>query len=103
MRETVSCLVVRLTHPPGRPVWVRLRGLTPRGQEQRFYTAIGHSTALFWPITGEEASQGLAGLSFYSVTAFKARAHARGFYVELDGLAPPAPGDLRPEPPVSLR
>jgi hypothetical protein len=103
VRETVSCLVVRLTHPPGRPVWVRLSGLTPRGQEQRFYTAIGHSTALFWPITEEEANQGLAGLSFYSVNAFKARARARGFYVELDGLAPPAPGDLRPGPPVSLR
>src|SRR5262249_37200084 len=55
--EKTSCLVVRLSHAPDRPVWVRLQGLDAAGQEHRFYTEANKYTALFWPVTEEQANK----------------------------------------------
>ena len=48
--EPRDCLAVRLSHPPGRPFKVEPVGVSPAGQEQRFYEAAGKTTALFWPV-----------------------------------------------------
>src|SRR5262249_53316486 len=39
--EQKSCLVVRVSHALGRPVYVRLRGLNITGTEHRFYQDAG--------------------------------------------------------------
>src|SRR5262249_10431915 len=46
-----SCLVVRLRHTPGRPVYARLPGWS--GHEDRFYTEASKYTGLFWPVKDE--------------------------------------------------
>ena len=38
-RESRKCLVVRLSHAAGSPVWVRPAGATPLGSEVRVYRA----------------------------------------------------------------
>ena len=47
--EKRPCLVVRLQHPKGRPVWVQMDG-HHGGQEHHFYAQSGRSTALFWNV-----------------------------------------------------
>ncbi len=55
VQETKSCLVVRLSHSPGKPILVRPIGLVARARrEQRCYTAAAKSTALYWPVTRDE-------------------------------------------------
>jgi hypothetical protein len=96
-REIKTCLVVRLAHAPGKPISVRPRGLVLAGSEQRFYAAAARTTALFWPVTRDEAAAMLTGLSLYSVEAFKAQAERRGFSIEMRDLAPPTPDDFPPQ------
>ena len=43
--EPRDCLVVRLSHPPGRPFKVEPVGLNPAGQEQHFFASAGKTTA----------------------------------------------------------
>ena len=72
-----SCLVVRLGHSPGnRSGCVRLAWFPPApsiGSTRR-----GQTTALFWPVTRDEAACELTGLSLYSIKTFKAQADAAG-------------------------
>jgi hypothetical protein len=97
-----SCLVVRLSHARNRPVWVRPLGLDPAGQEHRFYAACDRYTGLFWPVSREGAAA-LAGLSLYSLAAFKSEAERRGFVLELGNLKAPAADEVWPRPPVELK
>jgi hypothetical protein len=97
IREIKPCLVVRLSHAPGKPISVRPLGLVPAGSEHRFYSAAARTTALFWPVTHDEAGAMLTGLGLYSVEAFKANAERRGFSIEMKDLAAPTPDDLPPQ------
>src|SRR5439155_16736234 len=44
--EPRECLVVRVAFPPMKPVRVRSGGVTPEGQEHRFFPAGAKATAL---------------------------------------------------------
>ena len=54
-RRRMPCLVVRLEHPKGKPVWARPLGVNAAGWEHRFYTSADSYTGLFWTTTGDEA------------------------------------------------
>ncbi|WP_406695658.1 vWA domain-containing protein [Singulisphaera sp. Ch08] len=95
--EIKSCLVVRLGHSPGKPIAVRPVGLVPAGSEQRFYTSAAKTTALFWPVTRDEAGAMLTGLKLFSVNTFKAQAERRGFSTEIRDLPIPRPDDVPPQ------
>jgi hypothetical protein len=103
VREPRSCLVVRLRHALSRPVWAWPHGLNVAGHEHHFYTPVGSSTGLFWPVTAEQADQGLSSLSLISLATVKRAAEQRGYKLELLDLSTPQGNDIRPEPPISLR
>ena len=102
VQEVKPCLVVRLVHSADSPVWVQLSGLSPAGQEHRFYRAASRYTGIFWPIADDEAD-GLDALSVYSLTLFKNEAKERGFYLEMRDLKAPISNDLRPKKPIELK
>jgi hypothetical protein len=77
-------------------------GLSPAGQEHRYYTQIGQTTALFWPASKANIDD-LASLAFYSVASFKRDAERRGFYAEMKDLKTPEPSDVRPRMPIPLQ
>jgi hypothetical protein len=96
---TRPCLVVRLRHPPGKPVWVRPRGgIDPPGVEDRFYAQANKYTGLFWPVNEDEVKKGLHSLDLFALEDFKREAEARGCLITIDDLKPPDPGDRRPVP-----
>lgn len=99
-RELQSCLVVRLVHDLGQPIWVRPGGLKSAGHEHRFYSGVGRYTGLFWPINLDAATNSLASLHFVSLDHFKRRAEERGYALELDSLSTPQPNDVCPKPPL---
>lgn len=101
IRETRSCLVVRLSHAADRPVMVRPRGLAPAGQEHRFYSQASQYTGLFWPVTPDEANEALQAVDLFSLTVLKRNAEQRGFAIEMNDLGAPDPGDIRPRQPLS--
>ncbi len=103
LREAQSCLVVRLDHAPGKPVWARVAGLRPLGEEHRFYKDIGRYSGLFWPVAPDEAREALSSLSVISLNEFKREAKRRGFVMEMDQLPTPVPNDFRPRPPLELQ
>jgi len=89
--DTVQGLVVRLSHPPDQePVFVQLEKWQG-GQEHRFYRQAGKYTAVFYPMTEEEARQQTVLL--LSVAAFKK--HARTLTTKLPLGAP----NSSPRPP----
>jgi hypothetical protein len=100
--EMQSCLVVRVSHPLGHPVWVQLRGLETKGTEHRYYANAGKYTALFWPVTPDLASSVLKGLDVYSLNAFKQDAEKRGYAVDVPNLYEPQASDTRPLAPLML-
>jgi hypothetical protein len=102
LRRKDSCLVVRLSYPKDSPVWVKLHGLRVGGHEHRYFTQANKCTAIFWPVSREEASEVLRGIEIVSVSAFKAKAQANNYYVEMNKLPEPRPGDNRPLPGVDL-
>jgi hypothetical protein len=101
-REDQMCLVVRVSHPLGHPVWAELRGLETKGAEHRYYTNAGKYTAIFWPVTPDQADKALKGLAVYSLPAFKSDAEKRGFAVDVPNLYEPQASDTRPLPPLLL-
>jgi hypothetical protein len=64
-----DCLVVRLRHPPGRPVVTLLAGLTYAGAEHRLYSDANKYTGIFWPM--DEAKLKDLQLQIVSLEAFK--------------------------------
>lgn len=97
-RESQRCLVVRLRHRPKRAVWVRPGGLAVAGAEHRFYAAAGQYTALFWPVTDDQAEQTLESLSLITLEVFKRTARQHQFTMGLTDLPVPDPNDIRPQP-----
>src|SRR5262249_12247939 len=97
LKRKVSCLVVRLRHPEGKPVLVRppWRYL---GEEHRFYEKAGKYTALFWPVTLPQALKSLQELEVVSLEGFRERARELGQHAVLDGLGEPNFSDVRPQP-----
>jgi hypothetical protein len=87
---------VRLSHEPGRPVWVRPRGLLPDGSEHRYYTAAGKYTGIFWTVNADQARQRLTHFEVIALDDFKQDCERRRHAVTLDGLHPPEPGSLAP-------
>jgi len=97
------CLRVEIDHPPGKPVWLRLNGVKPEGEEHRFYTAAGKYTAIFWGVSNPDAKR--FDLTVISLDDFKANAGpSRHAVFHLD---PPDPHDsderLPRIPPESLK
>ena len=99
--EPRDCLMVRLSHPPGRPFKVEPVGVSPTGQEQHFFAGAGKSTALFWPVSADEARDALSRLNLISLERFKSEAKRKGYYLEVNSLQEPTRGDARPLPPVA--
>ena len=54
--EPQKCLVVRLSHPVGNPVWVRPQGTTATGSEVRVYRAANKVTCIFWGIDASKVT-----------------------------------------------
>ncbi len=98
VKEKQSCLVVRLRHTEGKPVWADLRGLTPAGEEHRLYSQANSYTGLFWPVPKEALAETLSGLRVYSLPAFQRDAERRGYSIEMRDLKSPEASDVRPRP-----
>jgi hypothetical protein len=101
-RELKPCLVVRVGHARGRPVLVRVKGVDAVGQEQRYYEAAGKCTALFWPVTADQAELALKGVEVVSLTSFKRTAEKNRCALEIKHLYEPQASDTRPLEPVDL-
>jgi len=102
-RAVQSCLVVRLSHPPGKPVFARVRGVKTEGFEHRFYQEPSKVACLFWPAEEADARAALSAVGVVSLTAYKRDAEQRGYYAEMDQLGVPQATDVRPLPPVELK
>ena len=102
----VSCLVVRVRHPPGRPVWVRPAGISPGNAQHRFYAQAGRYAGVFWPLNEDEVRKGLDAIEVVSVEAFRRRARERGDYIEIGeaggGGLVPDPADHGLPPPIAI-
>lgn len=101
LREVKSCLVVRISHALGKPVWSAVAGFQPEGHEHRFYSLPNKYTGLFWPVTQATSAQ-LTRLSLISLSDFKKDATKRGFSMELKDTPIPQVNDNRPPQPVNL-
>ena len=96
-RRRMPCLVVRLSYPKGRPVWVRPRGVNAVGWEHRFYTSADSYTGLFWTETADEAFTTVDRLDLIGLDTFKRTCEGEGGYIELPLDAPRA-GSTTPPP-----
>jgi hypothetical protein len=99
------CLVVRVSHPAGRPFLPRLEGLPdPLGEEHRFYTRANKSVSIYWfaGVTTEDRMLDrlgeLNGLQLLSVAALKTEASQLGHHVEFNRLSAPAATPPPPQP-----
>jgi len=97
-RESRSCLVVRVRQASPEPLQIRCEGLSPAGEEHRYYTSAGKYAALFWPVTADQANESLTGIAVLSRAAFKRHAEKRGYYLEFEDLPAPSVNDTRPAP-----
>ena len=95
-REPRKCLVVRLSHEPGKPVWLRPVGATPGGSEVRMYRNANRVTCVFWDIDPAKVT----GFEIVSLNAVLKIAEERGFHAKLDDVPAPSEASARPEPPV---
>jgi hypothetical protein len=87
------CLVVRISHPPNKPVMSLFAGLEIAGQEHRFYKAAAAYTGLFGPITRDQLSGLTLELDLLSLV--KLQEQATKITIE---LPPPRRGEQRPQP-----
>jgi len=94
--EEQSCLVIRMSHAPNKPVWVRPRGIDLAGLSDHFYTSANKYTGLFWPITEDGVKKDLDAIDVYLLEEFKREAVKRGFHIEMQGLTPPDSSDRPP-------
>ncbi len=101
-REPRSCLVVRLAYPKDYPVMVKLNGLVTSGSEHRYFTKANKCTALFWPVSPEQAERVVESIEIISLSQFQRDSEKRNFFLKMDNLYPPSPSDVRPKPLVDL-
>jgi hypothetical protein len=88
-RAKKSCLILRVTHDPKKPVFARLIGHSG-GEQHDFFREAGQYTAIFWGVDEVKAKKFRS--EFTSLEKFKADAH----HVLFDDLAPPTAGDRGP-------
>jgi hypothetical protein len=102
----VSCLVVRVSHAPDKPVWVRPAGISPENAQHRFYSHAGRYTGVFWPLNEDQVREGLDAIEVVSVEAFRKLARARGDFIEIGedgkGGLVPDPDDRGPPTPIAI-
>jgi hypothetical protein len=98
-RESRKCLVVRLAHAAGSPLWVRPVGATPLGSEVRVYRAANRVTCVFWGIDPAKVT----GFEVVSLNDSLKRAQELGHHAKLDNVPGPTDTAPRPEPPVKPR
>ena len=86
----MPCLVVRLSYPAGKPVWVETEGMDDdvAGHEHRFYTRANKYTGVFWPVAPDAARAKLRALRLVSVDRFKndQRGATRRVELSLEGF-----------------
>lgn len=97
-----KCLVVRITHAAGSPVWVRLHGLPHGGEEHHFFTKANKYTGIFWPVTADQANQVLQSIEVISLADFKKSAQDFNYAITLDSTYEPRSDSKRPQSPVDL-
>jgi serine/threonine-protein kinase len=90
----VPCLVVRLSHPPNRPVLAQIDGL-PVNAEHRFYSGANFYTGVFWPVPPALAEDCPFALSLTSLRAVQD--DRRTYRIDFD--VPPADRELQFPPP----
>ncbi|HYT92025.1 MAG TPA: VWA domain-containing protein, partial [Gemmataceae bacterium] len=95
-RQEVSCLVVRLTFPPGKPVMAQLPDFSG-GQEHRFDSEAGRYTGSFWEMTPQQGQQEVKTLHLISLTGFREAALSSGQYARIELAVPD--NHPRPQPP----
>lgn len=93
VKEQVSCLVVRVNHPPGKPVWVQLDGLEIQGQEHHFFAQASKYTGIFWAVKKDVAQDKLLALDLFSLERFKRTPTTSRMELKFD-----EPPDTRPRP-----
>ncbi len=103
-REPRKCLVVRLSHSPGapawvRPVWARPKDAPPAGSEVRVYWAANKVTCVFWGIDAAKVT----AFEVVSLNDALSRAEKLGHRATLDNIPGPTDTSPRPEPPIELR
>ncbi len=96
-RKLMPCLVVRISHPKGKPVWVHPRGVNAAGWEHRFYTSADAYTGLFWTKSADEAFTSFNRLDLIRLDTFKRTCEDEGGYIELP-LDAPRSGSTAPPP-----
>lgn len=83
------CLVVRLTHPEGNPVFARPTGVTATGREWRVYAGASKTTSLFWwPGLTEADAKKVTGLEFVVLADALCAAKDAGRHLSLTAPAP---------------
>lgn len=92
---TVPALVLRLRHAPDRPILVELEP-DPGGAEHRFFTALGRTTTLFWPMSLADFEGRLRAIRLLDVERSKKLSEDAGGRIELrldrhDARTRPAP------------
>jgi hypothetical protein len=77
-RTLKRCVVVRIAHDPGKPVWVQLRGEKGSpGEEHHYYSGVNKYTAYFWGVSNPD-TEGL-DLNVISLADFKKQTHEVSF------------------------
>jgi hypothetical protein len=102
--EPRKCLVVRISHPAGNPVWVRPVGIPPKdpearlyqGSEVRVYRKANRVTCVFWGIDMAKVT----GFEVVPLNESLKRAAELGFHSKLETVPGPTDNSPRPEPPV---
>jgi hypothetical protein len=102
----VSCLVVRASHAPDKPIWIRPAGISPDNAQHRFYAHAGRYAGVFWPLNEDQVRERLDAIEVVSVEAFRDRARKRGDYIEIGeeekGGLVPDPADRGLPPPIAI-
>jgi hypothetical protein len=97
--EPRKCLVLRIAHPPGQPLWLRPMDVTPERSEVRFYREANRTTCIFW---GIDAAQ-FTGFEVVVLNDALRRSRELGHHAVLDSIPAPTQTSPRPEPPVEPR
>jgi hypothetical protein len=96
-KEERSCLVVRLSHDEGKPVWVQLEDPPRQGEAHYFYAQANKYTAVFWDVKNVEKERIV--LNLISLEDFKKPGRALEFR---QSLPEPGPADTAPVKPRLL-
>jgi hypothetical protein len=94
--QKVSCLVLHMTFPPGKPVMAQPPSEFSVGQEHRFYSEAGKYTGIFWEMTPRQAQHLVQSINLLSLVRFREAALASGQYALIELRLPN--NNPRPKP-----